>query len=211
MSPSPLTSLEKFLWVSICNTNVTVLNGSMWLKLFSNVQQIMMYRNTTEFALWSIDQCTYYYNYGNITQYLLINMTNSQIKHHRQASLNLIITGGLPGTAFIEMPIFQFRMTRIMRTSIESIFNCRQPNGESSVKEHYTCPRFKFQYSTFYFFYISTFWVTVVKCSTLCYRTVVCWSICPVCNIGVFVPNSWMDLDEMWHEGRPWPRPHCIT
>jgi len=123
--------------------------GSMWIKLSSNVQQIMMYRNTTEFALWSIDQWTYYYNYGNITQYLLINITNSQIKHHRLASLNLIITGGLPGTAFTETPIFQCRMTRIMRTSIESIFNCRQPNGESSVKEHYTCPMFKSQYSTF--------------------------------------------------------------
>ena len=60
-------------------------------------------------------------------------------------------------------------------------------------------------------FYISTSWVTVVKWSGLCYRTTVCWSICPVCNIGVFVPNGWMDLDEMWHGGRPWPRPHCIT
>ena len=24
-------------------------------------------------------------------------------------------------------------------------------------------------------------------------------------------PNSWMDQDATWYEGRPWPRPHCVT
>jgi len=24
-------------------------------------------------------------------------------------------------------------------------------------------------------------------------------------------PNGWMDQDATWYEGRPWPRPHCVT
>ena len=36
-------------------------------------------------------------------------------------------------------------------------------------------------------------------------------SVCPViCDIGVLWPNGWMDLDETWHTGRPWPWPHCV-
>ena len=37
--------------------------------------------------------------------------------------------------------------------------------------------------------------------------------VCPVlsvCNVGVLWPNSWMDQDETWHAGRPWPWPHCF-
>ena len=38
-----------------------------------------------------------------------------------------------------------------------------------------------------------------VKRFTLCYRTIVCLSACPVCNVGVLSPNGWMDQDETWH------------
>ena len=31
-----------------------------------------------------------------------------------------------------------------------------------------------------------------------------------VCDVGVLWPNSWMDQDETWHGGRPWPRPYCV-
>jgi len=37
-----------------------------------------------------------------------------------------------------------------------------------------------------------------------------CLSVCPVCNIGVLWPNSWMDQDETWLAGRPLPWPHCV-
>jgi len=33
---------------------------------------------------------------------------------------------------------------------------------------------------------------------------------CPVCNVGVLWPNGWIDQDETWHAGRPWPWPHCV-
>jgi len=33
---------------------------------------------------------------------------------------------------------------------------------------------------------------------------------CPVCDIGVLWPNSWMDQDETWQGGRPRPWPHCV-
>jgi len=33
---------------------------------------------------------------------------------------------------------------------------------------------------------------------------------CPVCDVDVLWPNNWMDQDETWHRGRPWPRPHCV-
>ena len=42
-----------------------------------------------------------------------------------------------------------------------------------------------------------------VKRFALCYRSVVCLS---VCDVGVLWPNGWMDPDETWHGGRP--RPH---
>jgi len=41
----------------------------------------------------------------------------------------------------------------------------------------------------------------------LCYQTVVC----PVRDVGVLWPNDWMDQDETWQAGRPWPWPHCVT
>ena len=34
--------------------------------------------------------------------------------------------------------------------------------------------------------------------------------ICPVLNVGVLWPNSWMDQDETWHAGRPGTWPHCV-
>jgi len=40
-----------------------------------------------------------------------------------------------------------------------------------------------------------------VKQFALCYRTVVC----SVCDVGLLWPNGWMDQDETWHRGRPWP------
>ena len=27
----------------------------------------------------------------------------------------------------------------------------------------------------------------------------------PVCDVGVLWPNGWMDQDETWHAGMPWP------
>jgi len=37
-----------------------------------------------------------------------------------------------------------------------------------------------------------------------------CLSVCPVCNVDVLWPNSWMDQDETLHGGRPRPWPHCV-
>jgi len=55
------------------------------------------------------------------------------------------------------------------------------------------------------------FWGTVCKMVRLMLsdHCPVCLS-CPVCNVGVLWPNGWMDQDETWHGGRPWPRPHCV-
>ena len=33
---------------------------------------------------------------------------------------------------------------------------------------------------------------------------------CPVCDVGVLWPNSWMDEDATWYVGRPQPRPYCV-
>jgi len=53
-----------------------------------------------------------------------------------------------------------------------------------------------------------------VKRFALCYQTVVCpvlsCPVCPVCNVAVLWPNSWMDQYETWHAGRPRPWPHCV-
>jgi len=36
-------------------------------------------------------------------------------------------------------------------------------------------------------------------------------SVClSVCDVGVLWPNGWIDQDETWYWGRPWPRPHCL-
>ena len=35
-------------------------------------------------------------------------------------------------------------------------------------------------------------------------------SVLSFCNAGVLWPNGWMDPDETWHAGMPWPRPHCV-
>jgi len=34
-----------------------------------------------------------------------------------------------------------------------------------------------------------------------------CCLSCPVCDIRVLWPNSWMDQDATWYRGRPQPRP----
>jgi len=36
-----------------------------------------------------------------------------------------------------------------------------------------------------------------VKRFALCYRTVVCLSVYPVCDVGVLWPNGWMDQDKL--------------
>ena len=41
----------------------------------------------------------------------------------------------------------------------------------------------------------------------LCYRTVVCLS---VCDVRALWPNGWTDQDETWHAGRPRPWPQCV-
>jgi len=46
-----------------------------------------------------------------------------------------------------------------------------------------------------------------VKLFALCYRSVVCLSLC---DVGVLWPNGWLDQDATWYRGRPWPRPHCV-
>jgi len=46
-----------------------------------------------------------------------------------------------------------------------------------------------------------------VKRFALCYRSVVCTS---VCDLGVLWPNGWVDQDKTWHRGRPRPRRHCV-
>jgi len=49
------------------------------------------------------------------------------------------------------------------------------------------------------------FWATICKtvCPVLLDRR-------PVCDIGVWWPNGWMDQDETWHAGKPRPWPHCV-
>ena len=46
-----------------------------------------------------------------------------------------------------------------------------------------------------------------VKRFALCYRSVVCLS---VCDVRALWPNGWTDQDETWHAGRPRPWPHCV-
>ena len=57
-----------------------------------------------------------------------------------------------------------------------------------------------------------------VKRFALCYRSVVCLSVClsvlsclSVCDVRALWPNGWTDQDETWHAGRPRPWPHCIS
>jgi len=47
-----------------------------------------------------------------------------------------------------------------------------------------------------------------VKRFAICYQTEFCLSVVPVCNVGVFWPNGWMDQDETWYgeRSRPWPQ-----
>jgi len=60
--------------------------------------------------------------------------------------------------------------------------------------------------SIFYFITI-VFGRPFVKRFALCYRSVVCLS---VCDVGVLWPNGWMAQDETWQWDRPRPRPHCV-
>jgi len=49
-----------------------------------------------------------------------------------------------------------------------------------------------------------------VKRFALCYRSVVCLTVCPVlsclsvCDVRALWPNGWTDQDETW------PYPHCV-
>jgi len=56
------------------------------------------------------------------------------------------------------------------------------------------------------------FWACIHKTYSSPYaiRPLYVLSVCPVCNIGVLWPNSWMDQDKTWHAGRPRPWPHCV-
>jgi len=45
-----------------------------------------------------------------------------------------------------------------------------------------------------------------VKRFALCYWSVVL----SVSNVHALWPNGWMDHDETWRAGRPWPWPHCV-
>ena len=38
----------------------------------------------------------------------------------------------------------------------------------------------------------------------------VCLSVLSVTLVYILWPNGWMDQDETWHAGRPWPWPHCV-
>jgi len=55
------------------------------------------------------------------------------------------------------------------------------------------------------------FWATVCKTVSpvLSDRCPVC-PVPSVCDVGALWPNGWMDQDETWHAGRPWPWPHCV-
>jgi len=44
----------------------------------------------------------------------------------------------------------------------------------------------------------------------ICYRTVVCLSVCVSCNVDVLWSNGWMDQDATWCGGRSRHRPHCV-
>jgi len=57
-----------------------------------------------------------------------------------------------------------------------------------------------------------SFWATVCKTVRPIFfigALSVCLS-CPVCDVGVFWPNGWMDQDATWYGGGPRPRPHCV-
>jgi len=49
-----------------------------------------------------------------------------------------------------------------------------------------------------------------LKRFALCYRNVVCLSLCPVCDVRALWPNGWTDQDETWQAGRPRAWPHCV-
>jgi len=53
-----------------------------------------------------------------------------------------------------------------------------------------------------------------VKRFALCYRSVVCLSVClsvcPVCNVDALSPSGWMDQDATWHAARPRPQTYCV-
>jgi len=50
------------------------------------------------------------------------------------------------------------------------------------------------------------FWATV--CKTVC--PILSDRCLSVCNVRILLPNGWMDPDETWHAGRPWPRSHWV-
>ena len=57
---------------------------------------------------------------------------------------------------------------------------------------------------------ISLFRRPFLKRFALCYRTVVCLSVCLSCNVGVLWPNGWVDQDATWYGDRPRHRRHCV-
>jgi len=61
----------------------------------------------------------------------------------------------------------------------------------------------------------ATIWETVRsmpsdRCLCVCLSVLSVRSVCPVCDVGVLLPNGLMDQDETWHGGKPRPWPHCV-
>jgi len=54
--------------------------------------------------------------------------------------------------------------------------------------------------------HFSHFWETV--CKTV--RPMLSVRCLSVCDVGVLWPNGWMNQDETWHGGMPWPWPQCV-
>jgi len=64
-------------------------------------------------------------------------------------------------------------------------------------------------FSAILWWFLLIFGRPFLKRFALCYQTVVCLSVCPVCDVRALLPNSWTDQDETWCAGRPRPWPQC--
>jgi len=90
--------------------------------------------------------------------------------------------------------------------SLRSILHCRQRTIEPRPQVTGTGHFVKTLHVVFGRLFVKRF--------ALCYRSVVCLSVClsvcPVCNIRALWPNCWTDQDETWQAGKPRPWPHCV-